>query len=146
MRFRPPYGFRYRLARFFMGRNGADTLYYVSLALALVFVLCMRVFRESERLNAIFFVLYLLFFGYALFRFFSRNVAKRRRENIAFRHLLGKLNAPISRARIRLRDRKTHLFRKCPKCKNTLRLKRIPGEHTVRCPACGNRFSVKVKK
>ena len=146
MRFRPPYGFRYRLMRFFAGRNGADTLYYASFVLALVCILLMRILRESERLNVIFFVLYLLFFGYALFRCFSRNVAKRQRENLAFRRLLGKLNAPIVRARIRLRDRKTHVFRKCPTCKNTLRLKRIPGEHTVRCPACGNRFSVKVKK
>ena len=146
MRFRRPFGFRYRLAQFFAGRNGSDALYYASFALALVCVALMRLFRLNEAFNTLLFVLYFFFFGYAIFRLFSRNIPKRRAEDLAFRRLLGRITSPVRRARVRFRDRKTHIFRKCPKCKNTLRLKRIPGKHTVCCPACGNRFSVKVKK
>ena len=42
------------------------------------------------------------------------------------------------------RDRKTHVFRKCPACKSVLRLPRQKGKHTVRCPRCQHRFDVKI--
>ena len=146
MRFHRPFGFRGRLMRFFTGRNGADALYYASFVPAIVCVVLMRFVRTNEHLYAALFILYLFFLGYAFFRLLSRNIPKRRKEDLAFRRILGRFTSPVRRARLRFRDRKTHIFRKCPNCKNTLRLKRIPGKHTVCCPACGNRFSVKVKK
>ena len=146
MRTPRPYGFRYRLARFFAGRNGADTLYYTAFFFSLIFIFLGGIFALHPVFNPLFFALYALAFGYALFRFFSRNVAGRRRENLAFRRFFGKLFMPLRRLFLRIRDRRTHLYRKCPHCKNTLRLKRIVGEHTVRCPACEERFSVRVKK
>ena len=146
MRYPCPNGFRYRLARFFAGRNGADTLYHVLFVLSLIFVFLGGVFYTHGVLGYLFPILYLITLGYALFRFFSRNVAKRRRENAAFRRFFGKLFTPVRRTYLKVRQRKTHVFRKCPHCKNMLRLARIPGEHVVRCPACGERFSVTVKK
>ena len=146
MRYPNPGGFRYRLARFFMGRNGADTLYYTAFSFSLVFIFLTGLFVSHRVLRYVFPALYLLSFGYALFRFFSRNVAKRQRENAAFRRFFGKLFLPFRRAYLRIRDRKTHIYRKCPHCKSTLRLARIPGEHVVRCPACSERFPVRVKK
>ena len=142
----PPYGFRMRLARFFMGRNGADTLYHFTFALSLAFIFLGGIFYQHATLRLLFSALYLFSFCYCLFRFFSRNVAKRQRENAAFRAFWKKFFMPARRTFLRIRDRKTHLYRKCPHCKNTLRLARIPGEHVVRCPACGDRFSVSVKK
>lgn len=141
-----PYGFRARLARFLMGRNGADTLYHFVFVLSLAFIFLGGIFYRHTVLQYLFPALYLIAFGYCLFRFFSRNIAKRQKENAAFRRFWGKLFMPARRAFLRIRDRKTHVFRKCPHCKSTLRLARIPGEHVVRCPACGERFSVTVKK
>ena len=146
MRTPRPYGFRYRLARFFAGRNGADTLYHVLFVLSLIFVFLSGIFYTHRVLRVVFPLLYFITLGYALFRFFSRNLSKRQRENAAFRRFFGKLFMPMRRAFLKLRHRKTHIFRKCPHCKNTLRLARIPGEHVVRCPACGERFSLSVKK
>ncbi len=146
MRTPRPYGFRFRLARFFAGRNGADTLYYTALFFSLICIFLGGLFSQDPLYNLLFFALYFLFFGYSLFRFFSRNIAKRQREDRAFRRFFGKLFLPFRRLGMRFRYRKTHVFRKCPHCKSTLRLARIAGEHVVKCPACGNRFAVKVKK
>lgn len=139
-------GFRYRLARFFMGRNGADTLYYIAFVLSFVSLILNRIFFNLPLWNILFFLLYLFFFGYAIFRLFSRNIYKRQKENAAVRRFFGKLFRPFRRLFLRIRDRKTHVFRKCPHCRATLRLSRIPGEHMTRCPSCGERFAVKVKK
>ena len=38
------------------------------------------------------------------------------------------------------------MYKKCPKCKQKIRLPLKKGEHTVKCPKCGNRFDVKCKK
>ena len=45
----------------------------------------------------------------------------------------------------RIRDRKTHVFRRCPVCKKLLRLPRTEGEHGVNCPSCRAHFSLKTK-
>ncbi|MBO7400949.1 MAG: hypothetical protein J6U75_07055, partial [Clostridia bacterium] len=42
------------------------------------------------------------------------------------------------------KDRKTHVYMKCPTCKAQLRLQRIKGEHGVKCPKCGAEFRVKI--
>ena len=139
-------GFRYRLARFFMGRNGPDALYYICFVLSFVSLILYRVFFLYPACNILFFTLYVSFFAYAIFRLFSRNIYKRQRENAAVKRFFGRLLRPFRRIFLRIRDRKTHVFRKCPHCRATLRLARIPGEHATRCPSCGERFTVRVKK
>ena len=142
--------FRDRLARFLYGRYGADNLYNALFAAQLI-LLCagtiLNVLGKVEPvLLLISIVLYIaaiwmLFF--AMFRFFSRNIAKRRRENEAWLRF---------RARFRRRpksplppDTSDHIFRACPHCSSTLRLPRQSGKHEVKCPRCGGRFHVKVK-
>lgn len=143
----PPYGFRYRLARFFMGRNGPDTLYFICFALSFLMLSAATVLARLHYVpSVVCFLLSLLLLGYAIFRVLSRNLVKRQRENAAVRRVFGVLFRPFRRIYFRIRDRKTHVFRKCPHCHATLRLARVPGEHIVRCPACHERFSVKVRK
>lgn len=131
--------FREKLARFLYGRNGADTLYYVCIwsAFALAIV---GMFWQSYTLS----LLYLLLFGYAMFRFFSRNVYKRRAENNAFRRFFGRIPRFFSRRKQQSRD-KEHVYKKCPSCKATLRLPRRKGQHSTRCPKCAQEFSVKIR-
>ena len=44
------------------------------------------------------------------------------------------------------KDRNTHMYKKCPKCKQKIRLPLKKGKHTVKCPNCGNRFDVACHK
>ena len=124
------------LARLMMGRNGPDTIYYVSFALAFICSIT-QWFTEWPFPTLI----AAGFIAYALFRCFSRNVVRRRRENMAFRRFFYNLTHP----RRRIRVAKTHVFRKCRHCKSNLRLKYVPGKHTVRCPRCNQLFHVRIR-
>ena len=121
------------------GRNGTDTLGSV-LAwtyFALVLIYTVVGFFWS---NAIFTVLYLItsitLIFLVFFRMFSRNLAKRRRENEKFCNFF-KLR------KNKFKDRKTHVYRKCKNCGAVLRLPRSKGKHFVVCPRCKNRFETR---
>ena len=62
------------------------------------------------------------------------------------RAFFGRVRRAILRLIHRIRDRKTHVYRRCPVCKNVLRLPREVGDHGVNCPVCHGHFSVKIKK
>ena len=130
--------FRERMARFLYGRNGPDTIYNVciwtSLALAVL-----GIFFDSLILS----IAYTLLFGYAIFRFMSRNVVKRREENRAFCRFFGSFGRFFKMSKRKMTDRE-HVYKKCPHCNAQLRLPRQKGEHNVRCPRCSVTFSVKI--
>ena len=140
MPYPPRRRFSERLFAFFAGRYGADTIYYFLFVESLICLVLGAVFR-SLLLNGISLLLLL----YALWRAMSRNVWKRQRENLRFRRFLGRLRAPFSRAIARVRYRKTHVFRRCPSCKNHLRLPKKKGQHTVRCPRCNRLFDTVIR-
>lgn len=134
---RPP--FRQRLAGFLAGRNGPDTIYNVCIWSSLVLAV-LGMFWDSLLCS----LLYLGLFGYAIFRFFSRNVAKRRAENQAFRNFFGRFRRN-SQMRKKQKADKEHVYKVCPLCKAQLRLPYKKGEHTVCCPRCKGEFSVKIR-
>ena len=80
-------GVRERLARFMMGRNGADAFYHFLVAVCCIIVV-VNVFVNSLTLTVVETVLIF----YAFFRAMSRNVYKRQRENAAFLKILEKPN------------------------------------------------------
>ncbi len=130
--------FRERMASFLYGRNGPDTIYNVCIwtAFALAVV---GIFLDSILMS----LAYMLLFGYALFRFFSRNVTKRRAENRSFRQFFASFGQFFKMGKRKLTDRE-HVYKKCPHCNAQLRLPRKKGEHSVRCPRCSVTFSVKI--
>ena len=71
--------FRYRLIQFMSGRYGADNLNYFLFILAAVISVINLIFR----LRFIQLIVYAIIF-YAFFRFLSRNLESRRRENYWF--------------------------------------------------------------
>lgn len=131
--------FRNKIAQFMYGRYGVDTLYHVIFASALVLMI-VNAFVGSIILSI--FELLLVFL--ALFRFFSRNIYKRQRENQVFCRFFRRIKGWFVLQRNKFKNRKTHVFRKCPNCKNQLRLPKQKGEHTVNCPCCKNKFQVKI--
>ena len=127
------------------GRYGTDTLNKVYLWVYVVLVLVYAVVSlllsgASDLVNTIVWLSYTVLSSALIvlifFRMFSRNVVKRRRENKRFCGFFKLI-------RNRFRDRKTHVYRKCPSCRAVLRLPRAKGKHTVVCPRCRTRFQVK---
>ena len=88
----------------------------------------------------------LIFFLFFMYRTFSKDLAQRRKENEFFCRIQRSIQAEIRLLKNKWRDRKTHIYKKCPKCKNVLRLKRIKGTHTCICPRCNEKIEVKIKR
>ena len=127
------------------GRYGTDTLnkVYLGLYIAVVliyYIAALLIPETAAKTKALLLLAYLFLTTFLIilifFRMFSRNIAKRRRENERFCGFFKLI-------RNRFRDRKTHVYRKCPKCKAVLRLPKAKGKHTVVCPRCRERFQVK---
>ena len=131
--------FRQKLAAFFYGRNGMDAFNFFLFAVLFVFMI-IQAFKPFWAV----FILECAVLFYLYFRYFSRNLAARRRENEAFLRIFRKFSAFFRLQKAKFRDRKTHVFRRCPHCRATLRLPKQKGHHTVRCPRCTNEFQTKV--
>ncbi|MBQ1955469.1 MAG: hypothetical protein II350_06980 [Clostridia bacterium] len=131
--------FKQRLIRFASGRYGMDRLYYFISGLALI-VMIVYVFVQKWWLYPII----LLLLGWGIFRVFSRNIYKRRKENQILTNILRSVGGFFKLNWNRIRYMGTKVFKKCPHCKAVLRLPRKRGSHSVRCPRCSKAFDVKV--
>lgn len=121
------------------GRYGTDTLSKVMIGVYLAFVLIctiVSIFVRSIWFSLFYYVVASALVVWMFSRMFSRNIAARKRENDKFCGFF-KLR------KNKFRDRKTHVYRKCPSCKAVLRLPKAKGKHFVVCPRCKNRFEVK---
>lgn len=131
----------YAMARFMYGRNGHDKLctlqMWIYLALWIASIVTSTL--ELEIASIVIWIVQLFVLSYWMFRVFSKNVVKRRREVERFYSF-------FRNKRNRFRDRKTHVYKKCPHCKAMLRLPKRKGQHTVCCPACRERFSLKIRR
>lgn len=147
--------FRDRMTRFFWGRYARnDQLYHALFLIVIVLLFLGGVFAllgagtQTLALRVVSWGLYLVSVGllaWSIFRFMSRNIAARQRENAAWMRLWGRIRHPFRRGAGRPADTATHVFRSCPACRATLRLPRQPGKHTARCPRCGKSFQVTIK-
>lgn len=133
-----------KLAGFMYSRYGIDETYYLLLGLWFVFAFLSVIFRGWVRwvLTA----LQLIVLIFATFRTMSKNVARRRKENEPLRRIIQKHKAAKLLRKSKKRDKKTHIYCKCKKCRSVLRLPRVKGEHTVVCPRCHEKFKIKVKR
>lgn len=135
-----------KLSRFFYGRYGVDDLgrFLFLLYVVLAILASLLSFFIKPVIIKIINILLTLFAIYIFWRMMSRSIYKRMNENRRFLSIKAKTVGWFQLQKSKFRDRKTHIYRKCPKCKSTLRLKRISGKHTAVCPKCLNRFDVKV--
>ena len=122
------------LSRFMYGRNGSDRLGWASLVLLLVLnTVNLFVKYSSETVHTILSTVVFLLMVWILFRMFSRNLPKRRRENAWF---LAKVVNPIKNGRARSAD-KEHKYFTCPNCRTVCRVPRGKGKIIITCPKCG---------
>ena len=122
----------------FYGANGSDALSRASLIVSAVLIVVNLFVRTPVLIIAAY-----LFLGYSLFRMLSKNTVQRRKENEWFVNIGRKIWAKFRLIKNEWKDRKTHVYIKCPECKNVLRLVKNKGEHTVVCPCCKNKFVIK---
>lgn len=120
-------------------RNGADRLCRFILFIYILLII-VNIFVNSLIITLI--TLALAF--WCFFRMFSRNLYKRQKENLFYLKYADKVKSFFLRQKNRFRDRKTHKYIKCTYCKSFLRVKRIKGKHTVRCPKCSKTFDTKI--
>lgn len=130
---------RDKLIRFMYGRYGADELYKFSAAVIFV-LLILNIFLRSIVLSLIITILIAL----SYYRVLSRRLEERRKENRIYLKHRDKIKGFFRIQKLKLRDRKTHCYKKCPSCKKMLRLPKKKGNHTVCCPQCKNNFNVKI--
>ena len=127
------------------GRNGSDTLgkflLWCYIAVILIYsIVSLFIPSTATKLSGILTLCYVILTWTLVVlifhRLLSRKVLKRRQENQRFCGFFKLI-------RNRVRDRKTHVYRKCPKCGAMLRLPKARGKHTVVCPRCRERFRVR---
>jgi hypothetical protein len=125
--------------RMFIGRNGPDQLSLALTILACVISLISNSFK-SVFLYYIFFGLSLLLFACAVFRMFSRNIDRRRKENSAFMNLVNSIKMWYYNSKASRQQRKYYKVFRCPKCGQKLRVPKGKGKVSIKCSKCGNRI------
>lgn len=164
--------FMVSFSRFMYGRNGIDRMFSGLCIVYLVLWLCEGLIGVLTDWYTAYFVIRLLMlglFGYMIFRFLSRNVDARRRENEWYCNLVDRLfrknrggygsnggygnygqgdgnfggKKVYSTPEKPTRDRKNYKYVKCKSCGATLRLKRRKGTHTATCPRCKENVRVR---
>lgn len=162
-----------KLARFFYGRYGMDSLYTALMALTLILIFVNAIFHQWWL-----HILTLALVFWTLFRALSKNIPARRKENEIWLKIWRKITfgkgpvrqypnaggygygnsgygygaygnayntyTPPRPKKKKLKTDKDHCFRICPECKANIRLPKKKGHHTVVCPRCKCRFEVKI--
>lgn len=140
--------FQDRIREFMRGRYGfgyglADRINLCLIAVYFVFVVA-NSFVHNIVFTYVFSLISLISVGYLMFRMFSRNISGRRRENECFVRFLRSISGFFKYNFRKIKDITKARYRKCPHCSATLRLPVKRGEHTVVCPACKQKFAVKI--
>ncbi|HEY8891286.1 MAG TPA: hypothetical protein VIM70_13640 [Clostridium sp.] len=128
-----------KLEHFMYGRYGTDQL-YTALIVAYFILIVVNFFISSKIISFLMSVILI----WIIFRTLSRNIDKRRLENEKFRKIWNPVKSKGSLTIRRVKEIKTHRFRKCPHCKKVLRLPRMSGKHTVKCPCCNKEFELRI--
>ncbi len=126
---------RDRFQRFMSGRYGADQLSKFLLGVCVVCIVLNMFTRTS-----VFYWLALILLVYSYFRIFSRNHAKRYKENQQYLGLKNKIVSRFQRERSYAKERKTHHIYTCPNCKQKIRVPKGKGKICVTCPKCKTEF------
>lgn len=83
-----------------------------------------------------------LFYLVAVIRSFSKNIEKRRSENLKFMNFTKPWRIFIEK-KIRQKQDTEHKYYNCPECHHTLRVPKGRGKINISCPHCGKQFKKK---
>lgn len=133
--------FNDKVQRFMYGRNGNDKLNNFIFFLYIITFILFLIFRHISLVIAATVLLII-----NIYRTFSKKLYVRQKENEIYVKFITFLKRPFLRLAHKFRDRKTHVYKKCKSCKKVLKLKRVKGHHTVKCPVCKNSFKINIRK
>jgi len=118
-----------------IGRYGIDQL---SNAMFLISIILLGVSSIMGSVILSTFAMIILVLSYA--RVFSKNIDKRREENMRFLKWWGPISIKLMQFFNRIKGRKTYHYFKCSKCGQRLRVPRGKGRIRITCPKCKNEF------
>ncbi|MBO7148810.1 MAG: hypothetical protein J6V93_03030 [Clostridia bacterium] len=121
---------REKFARFMYGRYGIDKLGYALIIGSMIITLLTSLTGGDGNIVSMALLIW------EAYRFLSRDVYKRSRENQKFLSISAGIKKKLSLLKNKLRDRKTHRYFECTTCHNTLRVPKGKGEIRVTCPVC----------
>lgn len=127
------------------GRYGSDQLNLFLMIAWLVFYLLSVLARSVLKialLSSIFMFLAYVCIIWEIFRMFSRNYDKRRRENERYLAIIDPITHIFRQKKAQASDR-DHKYFKCPSCGQLLRVPKGKGKINVRCRNCGTSFQKK---
>ena len=136
-----------KLRQFMRGRYGGDSLQRLIMVVHLI-LLVVNLFMRSW----IVFILLFMLSGVLVWRTLSRNISARSHENAVYTSLTHRIRRFFRLQFRKFRDRKTHVYRKCPKCQAEIRLPARPfpdaprrkGVFKITCPRCKSGLSLKI--
>lgn len=131
--------FKYSLYRFMVGRYGNDVLGYTLLGFSFFFSFSASFFGDYRSIVV---SLSYIPLAYEMFRFFSRNIYKRQRENAFFLSLLKPFRKEGKRVYLNA-TQKDFKHYQCPHCAQLIRVPAHRGRIEISCPHCRKTFTKK---
>jgi predicted membrane protein len=117
------------------GRYGFDQL---SRALVVVSLL-LSIFTIFIKASWLTLLLYIPLI-YVFYRMMSKDIQRRTKENMAYCRIADSMKKRLTNLKQSLVGTKTHVYYKCPKCKQTIRVPRGKGKICITCPKCKAEF------
>ena len=130
-----------KLYEILKGRYGVDELYRFSIIIVFILII-INLYIKSYIIELIEFIILVISF----LRIFSKNKERRRKENNIYLSYKNKIIKYLDYQKRKYNDRNTHMYKKCPSCKQKIRLPLKKGNHKVKCPKCKNTFEVKCNR
>lgn len=130
--------FKYKLYQFMSGRYGSDNLSMFLLAFAIILLILNIFLFQSGIASTLIWVILI----YNVFRTYSRNIYKRRKENEMYLQATSPIRKRINVLKKQSKD-KEHKYFICPSCKQLVRVPRGRGKITITCPSCKTQFDKK---
>ena len=131
---------RNRFIRFMYGRNGVDQLGQAESFVLLALVILGLFFGRVPVVRSILYIVVLAGFIHMYFRMFSKNIAKRQKENQWFCNWRYQFAIRRNKRRVRREQRKIYSYFKCPMCKQKVRVPKGRGKVCITCPKCRQEF------
>lgn len=127
-----------KIYKFMNDRYGVDELFFFLMIISFILLL-IEIFAK----NIIIDIIEIIIFVTAMYRFLSKNKIKRSKENKCFLNIKEKIINYFKFIKRKYNDRNSYMYKKCPKCKQKIRLPLKKGKHKVKCPNCKEYFYVR---
>ena len=129
------YRMRLKIQRWMYGRNGLDELGKAVYMSGLV-IIVVNFFSRSVMVSSLAMALFI----YVIYRCCSKDIKKRREENIIYNEWLRKQSKYVEVIKLNWKYRKTNRYYICKACGQIIRVPKGKGRIEIVCPNCKHIF------